>query len=75
LAFTLMYVLLIISAQRFVYISMLLLGLGVALTGIFPSAIGLYVTTIIMSFGFHYLETLNQSLSLQWLSKKEAPLS
>ena len=74
LAFTLMYVLLIISAQRFVYISMLLLGLGVALTGVFPSVIGLYVTTIIMSFGFHYLETLNQSLSLQWLSKKEAPI-
>jgi predicted MFS family arabinose efflux permease len=27
-----------------------------------------------MSLGFHYLETLNQSLSLQWLSKKEAPI-
>ncbi len=26
-----------------------------------------------MSLGFHYLETLNQSLSLQWLDKKEAP--
>lgn len=27
-----------------------------------------------MSVGFHYLQTLNQSLSLQWISKEEAPL-
>jgi len=26
-----------------------------------------------MSIGFHYLETLHNSLSLQWLSKEEAP--
>jgi predicted MFS family arabinose efflux permease len=35
---------------------------------------GLYITTVIMSIGFHYLETLNQSLSLQWLDKKNAPI-
>lgn len=54
--------------------SIMALGLGVLLTGYFPSAIGLYVTTVIMSIGFHYLETLNQSLSLQWLSKDKAPI-
>ncbi len=74
LAFTVVLVILIISQQRLAYISMMLLGLGSALTGIFPSVIGLYITTIIMSTGFHYLETLNQSLSLQWLTKKEAPI-
>ena len=26
-----------------------------------------------MSFGFHYLETMHNSLSLQWLTKEEAP--
>lgn len=26
-----------------------------------------------MSIGFHYFETLKQSLSLQWLTKDEAP--
>ena len=74
LAFTVVLVLIIISQQYLAYISIMLLGIGTALTGLFPSAIGLYLTTILMSLGFHYLETLNQSLSLQWLSKKEAPI-
>lgn len=74
LAFGIVFVLLLVSQQRLVYISMMLLGLGVALTGMFPSVIGLYITTVIMSIGFHYLETLNQSLSLQWLEKARAPI-
>ncbi|BFU77560.1 MFS transporter [Arcobacter sp. 15-2] len=74
LAFTVVLVTIIIAQQRLAYISIMLLGLGTAITGIFPSVFGLYITTLIMSTGFHYLETLNQSLSLQWLSKKEAPI-
>ena len=74
LAFTVILVLAFVAQQRLVYLSMLLLGLGTSLTGFFPSAMGLYITTIIMSLGFHYLETLNQSLSLQWLDKKKAPI-
>lgn len=73
LAFTVVLVLVFVAQQRLAYISMLLLGIGTLLTGFFPNALGLYITTVIMSIGFHYLETLNQSLSLQWLSKKEAP--
>lgn len=53
---------------------MILLGIGTALTGLFPNALGLYITTVVMSIGFHYLETLNQSLSLQWLTKDQAPI-
>jgi predicted MFS family arabinose efflux permease len=34
---------------------------------------GLLLTTLLMSTGFHYFETLKQSLSLQWLTKDEAP--
>jgi hypothetical protein len=74
LAFTVVLVIIFIAQQRLAYISMLLLGIGTALTGLFPSPLGLYITTMIMSAGFHYLETLNQSLSLQWLDKKEAPV-
>jgi len=74
LAFTVVFAIIFIAQQRLAYLSILLLGLGTALTGFFPSAMGLYITTMIMSIGFHYLETLNQSLSLQWLSKKEAPI-
>lgn len=74
LAFTVILVILFISQQRLAYISMIVLGLGVFLTGFYPNAMGLYITTVIMSVGFHYLETLNQSLSLQWLDKKNAPI-
>jgi hypothetical protein len=74
LAFTVVLVILFVAQQRLAYMSQMLLGLGVLLTGLYPSALGLYVTTVIMSTGFHYLETLNQSLSLQWLSKDKAPI-
>jgi hypothetical protein len=73
LAFTTVFVLLILKEQSFAVISLAILGLGVSLTGFFPSEYGLYFTTMLMSTGFHYFETLKQSLSLQWLSKTEAP--
>jgi len=74
LAFTVVLVIIFVAQQRLAYISMMMLGIGVLLTGFYPSALGLYITTVIMSIGFHYLETLNQSLSLQWLSKERAPI-
>lgn len=73
LAFTAVFVLLLIREQTFAYISLALLGIGVALSGYFPSEAGLYLTTFVMSVGFHYYETVKQSLSLQWLSINEAP--
>lgn len=73
LSFTVIFVLLIIKEQTFAVFSLALLGLGVALTGLFPTEYGLYFTTVLMSIGFHYFEAIKQSLSLQWLSKDEAP--
>ena len=73
LAFTAVFILLVLKEQTFALISLCLLSVGVALTGLFPSVYGLYATTVLMSIGFHYFETLNQSLSLQWFSKDEAP--
>ena len=74
LAFTAIFVLFLLREQTFALISLFLLGLGVALTGYFPTFWGLLITTMIMSVGFHYYETMAQSLSLQWLGKEEAPL-
>ena len=74
LAFTVVLVIIFIAQQRLAYISMAMLGIGVLLTGFYPTALGLYITTVIMSIGFHYLETLNQSLALQWLNKEKAPI-
>ena len=73
LAFTTVFVLLILREQTFAVLSLALLGLGVAMTGFFPTEYGLYFTTVIMSIGFHYFEAVKQSLSLQWLKKEEAP--
>lgn len=73
LAFLAIYVVFYIREQSFAIFSLLLLGFGVAITGYFPSALGLYITTFVMSVGFHYYETMNQSLALQWLPKDKAP--
>lgn len=71
LAFTAIYVLLVIKEQRFAILSLGVLSFGVAITGYFPSEYGLYLTTVIMSIGFHYYETTQQSLTLQWLPKQD----
>jgi MFS family permease len=73
LAFTAVGFLYLFREQTFAIVSLLLLGLGTALTGFFPTNIGFYTTTVLMSFGFHYYETMNQSLTLQWLPRKTAP--
>lgn len=72
LAFTAVFILLVLKEQTFAVVSLALLSIGVTITGLFPTVYGLYATTILMSIGFHYYETINQSLSLQWFSHEEA---
>ncbi|MCA0407124.1 MAG: MFS transporter [Proteobacteria bacterium] len=74
LAFTAILWFLIMREQVLAYIALIVLGGGIAITGLYPSLTGLLITTFIMSVGFHYFETVNQSLALQLFSKKEAPL-
>ena len=71
LAFTAIYVLLFLKEQRFALLSLGVMSVGVATTGFFPFEYGLYLTTLIMSIGFHYFETSQQSLTLQWLPKQD----
>jgi predicted MFS family arabinose efflux permease len=73
LSFTAVFLLLFIREQRLLILALVMLTLGTAITGFFPSFYGLMFTTLLMSVGFHYFEALKQSLSLQWLSKDEAP--
>lgn len=54
-------------------LSLLLLGVATAVTAWFPSFAGLLIVTMLSSIGFHYFETVNQSLQLQWIKKAEAP--
>ena len=73
LAFTTVFVLLVVKEQTFALLSLVILGIGVALTGLLPFEYGFYFTTVLMSLGFHYFETVKQSLALQWLPKNDAP--
>jgi hypothetical protein len=74
LGFTAVFWLLFLREQSFALFALVLLGAGIAVTGHFTSFTGFYLTTIVMSFGFHYYENMNQSLALQWLDKREAPI-
>jgi len=73
LSFAAVFLLLLGREQTWAYISIILLGAAAAVTGIFSSFQGFLITTFISSVGFHYYETMHQSLSLQWLPKKTAP--
>ncbi len=73
LALLVIFLLLIIKEHLLSALSILILGLGVALTGLLPSYQGVIFTTLIMSFGFHYYETTNQSLTLQYFGKEISP--
>ncbi|KPP84899.1 MAG: Major Facilitator Superfamily [Rhodobacteraceae bacterium HLUCCA08] len=54
-------------------VALILLGVATALTAQFPSLGGILTITMLSSIGFHYFETVNQSLQLQWLSVARAP--
>ncbi len=73
LALGVIYLIIFIREQVLGVVSLILLGLGTAMTGYFPSLTGILILTMISSIGFHYYETVNQSLQLQWLSKERAP--
>lgn len=73
LAFTAIFWFMWFREQTVAYVSLGVLALGIAITGLFPTLTGVLITTFVMSMGFHYFETVNQSLQLQLLSKKEAP--
>jgi len=74
LALLVIYVIRFIPEHKLGAVSIILLGAGIALTGFLPTYYGLIFTTLIMSFGFHYYETVNQSLTLQYFTKQETPL-
>ena len=71
LAFTVILVLAFIREQKLAYVSLALLGIGVILTGLVHTNMTFYLATIVMSVGFHYFETINSSLTLQWVDKEK----
>ena len=73
LTFLVVYVLLILKEHRLAAVSIVMLGLGIAATGLLPSYSGLVFTTLVMSFGFHYFDATCDSLTLQYFDAKTSP--
>lgn len=66
-------ILLFFQEQTLALLMLCVLGLATAVTAWFPFLSGILTITLLSSIGFHFFETVNQSLQLQWFSKKEAP--
>jgi len=64
---------LFIREQVLGLVALILLGVATGITAWFPSLGGILTITMLSSIGFHYYETVNQSLQLQWLDKEHAP--
>ncbi|WP_066705974.1 MFS transporter [Celeribacter ethanolicus] len=74
LAIGVIALIMIVREQVLGVVSLLLLGAATAVTAWFPSLGGILTITMLSSIGFHYYETVNQSLQLQWLPKDRAPI-
>ncbi|MFK7836550.1 MAG: MFS transporter [Sulfitobacter sp.] len=66
-------IILFVREQVLGLVSLILLGVATAVTAWFPSMGGILTITMLSSIGFHYYETVNQSLQLQWLKIEDAP--
>lgn len=73
LAIGVIAIILFVREQVLAMISLILLGVATAITAQFPSMGGILTLTMLSSIGFHYYETVNQSLQLQWLKIEDAP--
>mgnify|MGYP001799955258 FL=1 len=73
LAVGVIVVIMVMREQVLGLLSLVMLGAATALTAQFPQMTGILVLTFISSVGFHYYETVNQSLQLQWLPIDRAP--
>lgn len=73
LAIGVIAIIIFVREQVLGLVSLALLGVATAMTAWFPTLGGILTITMLSSIGFHYYETVNQSLQLQWLDKLRAP--
>jgi hypothetical protein len=74
LAVVVIMILWVVREQVLALLMLALLGAATAVTGWFPSFTGILMVTLLSSIGFHFFETVNQSLQLQWIDKARAPV-
>ena len=73
LAIGVIAIIIFVREQVLGLVSLVLLGVATGITAWFPSMGGILTITMLSSIGFHYYETVNQSLQLQWLKIEDAP--
>ena len=73
LGFTVGLLAMLLTEMRIAGLSIVLLGLGIALTGGATDLPSLLVSTVLMSVGFHYFMPANSSAVLQLTDEDEAP--
>ncbi|WP_272004149.1 MFS transporter [Roseovarius sp. ZX-A-9] len=73
LAIGVIAIIIFVREQVLALVSLVLLGVATAVTAHYPTMGGILTITMLSSIGFHYYETVNQSLQLQWLDKARAP--
>ncbi len=73
LAIGVIVLIMFLREQLLAVIALALLAASTAVTAWFPSLAGILTITMLSSLGFHYYETVNQSLQLQWIARARAP--
>jgi hypothetical protein len=73
LAIGVIAIIIFVREQVLGLVSLILLGVATAITAHFPTMGGILTITMLSSIGFHYYETVNQSLQLQWIDRARAP--
>jgi predicted MFS family arabinose efflux permease len=64
---------LFLSEMRIAGLSVILMGVGIALTGRSDSTLSLVASTLVMSVGFHFFLPTNSSAVMQLVGEDEAP--
>ena len=73
LGFTVGLLALLMSEMRIAGLSVILMGAGIALTGGATGLVGLAMSTMVMSIGFHFFMPSNSSMVLQLVGEEETP--
>ena len=74
LGVTLIFFLFFMKEHKLAALSVMAAGLGTMLTGMFPSFVPIIFTSMLMSFGFHYFEVMNNSLAIQHFDLRQTPI-
>ena len=74
LTFLVIYLLLFFKEHKLSAWSVILMGIGISMTGFLTTLDGLLLSTFIMSVGFHYFETTNKSLTIQHFNRQQSAI-